>query len=234
MPELTAKIKRTSVLRRVPNLAGAQWSATRGYEGDVCVFSLEKDRGPITLENEHGRIMTAIAGDMVLATPGFRQPRREAFGSVPDGGLEPGAAYWALSKSGVIGEHVKPEQPGDLIYRGTVQARMARQHPALWLICTAAWTTTGVPLSGACTCNDVGKTTSVAALVYGLQINARKVIALKATGTGRFEPPPYRFWAAQALTVSISACRHIRSAARISRISWRPKSITVWRNRLMQ
>ena len=101
---LPANVKRTSALRRVPLLEAIRFRSACGVEGDVCAFELPPDASPITVESPAGRMMTIAPGDAFLATPGYRQARRWAVGSVPPGGLVPGDDYWVLSDSGVVGE----------------------------------------------------------------------------------------------------------------------------------
>src|SRR6266508_6485268 len=101
---LPANVKRASVLRRVPALELIRLQAACGSEGDVCAFELPHDGLPITVESPTGRIMAIAPGDVFLATPGYREARRWAVGTLPEGGLIPGNDYWVLSESGVVGE----------------------------------------------------------------------------------------------------------------------------------
>src|SRR5580704_5482068 len=101
---LPADVKRTSALRRLPPLREIRLRPERAGEGDVCAFELPRDSVPITVESPAGRVMTIAPGDAFLATPGYREARRWAVGTVPDGGLVPGNDYWVLSDSGVVGE----------------------------------------------------------------------------------------------------------------------------------
>ena len=82
-----ASVKRTSALRRVPSLEALRFRPGPGGEGDVCVFELPRDAVPITVESSTGRIMAIAPGDTFLATPGYREARRWAVGSIPAGGL---------------------------------------------------------------------------------------------------------------------------------------------------
>src|SRR5215467_14591948 len=109
-------VKRTSVVRRVPPLEPIRLQSTCGSEGDVCAFELLRDGLPITVESPTGRVMEIGPGDVFLATPGYREARRWAVGTIPDGGLVPGNDYWVLSESGVVGELIShsPEKMGHL------------------------------------------------------------------------------------------------------------------------
>jgi hypothetical protein len=123
--DLPANVKRTSALRRVPPLEVIRFRSERGSEGDVCVFELPWDASPITVESPAGRMMTIAPGDAFLATPGYREARRWAVGTLPDGGLVPGNDYWVLSESGVVGELIshpplKMEHLGRVHYIGAV------------------------------------------------------------------------------------------------------------------
>ena len=100
---LPANVKRTSALRRVPPLAEIQFRPEYGGEGDVCVFELPRDAAPIMVESPTGRVMAIAPGDAFLATPGYREARQWAVGTIPAGGLVPGNDYWVLSDSGVVG-----------------------------------------------------------------------------------------------------------------------------------
>src|SRR5215467_7440062 len=109
-------VKRTSALRRVPSLESIRLQSICGSEGDVCAFELPRDEPPITVESPTGRVMTIAPGDAFLATPGYREARRWAVGTIPDGGLVPGNDYCVLSESGVVGELIShsPEKMGHL------------------------------------------------------------------------------------------------------------------------
>src|SRR5215470_4136742 len=122
---LPANAKRTSALRRVPPLETIRFRSACGGEGDVCAFELPSDASPITVESATGRIMTIAPGDVFLATPGYREARRWAVGTIPDGGLTPGKDYWVLSDSGVVGELIshsslKMDHLGRVHYIGAV------------------------------------------------------------------------------------------------------------------
>src|SRR5262245_58015230 len=101
---LPANAKRTSVLRRVPPLEAIRFRSVCGGEGDVCAFELLSHASSIAVESTTGRMMAIAPGDVFLATPGYREARRWAAGTIPDGGLIPGKDYWVLSDSGVVGE----------------------------------------------------------------------------------------------------------------------------------
>jgi hypothetical protein len=101
---LPADVKRTSALRRVPPLEAIRFRSECGGEGDVGAFELPRDAFPITVESPTGRMMAIAPGDAFLATPGYRESRRWAVGSIPAGGLVPGGDYWVLSDCGVVGE----------------------------------------------------------------------------------------------------------------------------------
>jgi len=127
-----ASVKRTSALRRVPSLEALRFRPGPGGEGDVCVFELPRDAVPITVESSTGRIMAIAPGDTFLATPGYREARRWAVGSIPAGGLAPGQDYWVLSDSGVVGELIShsPLEMGHLgraRYLGAVLGSAARR-----------------------------------------------------------------------------------------------------------
>src|ERR1700686_4783763 len=122
---LPANVKRTSVLRRVPSLELIRLQAACGNEGDVCAFELPRGGPPITAGSPTGRVMEIGPGDVFLATPGHREARRWAVGTIPDGGLVPGNDYWVLSDSGVVGElishsHLKMEYLRRVRYIGAV------------------------------------------------------------------------------------------------------------------
>src|SRR5712671_6448423 len=122
---LPVSIKRTSVLRRVPPQQLIQLQSTCGSEGDVCAFELLRDSLPITVESPTGRVMGIGPGGVFLATPGYREARRWAVGTIPNGGLVQGNDYWVLSESGVVGElisqsRLKMDHLGRVHYIGAV------------------------------------------------------------------------------------------------------------------
>jgi hypothetical protein len=186
-----ASVKRTSALRRVPSLEALRFRPGPGGEGDVCVFELPRDAVPITVESSTGRIMAIAPGDTFLATPGYREARRWAVGSIPAGGLAPGQDYWVLSDSGVVGELIShsPLEMGHLgraRYLGAVLGECGetlnirqfgvtgsggtdRNAPVYLILGTSA---------------GVGKTTAGVAVLQSLRMQGHTaVIALKATGT---------------------------------------------------
>jgi len=188
---LPVSIKRTSVLRRVPPQQLIQLQSTCGSEGDVCAFELLRDSLPITVESPTGRVMGIGPGEVFLATPGYREARRWAVGTIPNGGLVQGNDYWVLSESGVVGElisqsRLKMDHLGRVHYIGAVcgdggETLNIRQF--------------GVKNSGGTDCNapvyliigtssSVGKTTAGVAVLRALRLQGcTTVIALKATGT---------------------------------------------------
>jgi hypothetical protein len=133
---LLTKVKRTSSLRRMPPLEAIGIRSACGGEGDICAFELPCDASPITVESATGRLMTIAPGDVFLGTPGYRQARRWAVGSIPDGGLVPGNDYWVLSESGVVGElisqsHLEMGWASTLPWRGVRGPRREAEHPAI-------------------------------------------------------------------------------------------------------
>jgi hypothetical protein len=188
---LLAAIKRTSVLRRLPPLENIRLEPECGHEGDICAFALPDDVNPITVEAASGRMMVIAPGDTFLATPGHRQSRRWAVGSVPDSGLSPGNDYWVLCESGVVGELISRSDSemghlGRVRYLGVVcgdggellnirqfavpRSGKADQNVPVYLILG--------------TSTNVGKTTAGVAVIRALRMQEHTVvIALKATGT---------------------------------------------------
>jgi hypothetical protein len=188
---LPANIKRTSILRRVPPLERIRLQSICGSEGDVCAFELPRDGRPITVESPTGRAMEIGPGDVFLATPGYREARRWAVGTIPDGGLVPGNDYWVLSESGVVGE---------LISRAPLKMGHLERVHYIGAVCGDTGGTLnirqfGVTNSGGTDCNapvyliigtssSVGKTTAGVAVLRALRLQGyTTVIALKATGT---------------------------------------------------
>ncbi len=191
---LPTKVKRTSSLRRIPPLEAIGIRSVRGGEGDICAFELPCDASPITVESATGRVMTIAPGDVFLGTPGYRQARRWAVGSIPDGGLVPGDDYWVLSESGVVGElisqsHLEMGHLGRVRYLGAVCGERGEtlnirqfgvtgsdgtdRHAPMYLILG--------------TSSEVGKTTAGVAVLRALRLQGHKaVVALKATGTSSF------------------------------------------------
>jgi hypothetical protein len=130
-------------------------------------------------------------GDVFLATPGYREARRWAVGTIPDGGLVPGNDYWVLSESGVVGE---------LIRRSPLKMDYLRRAHYIGAVCGDSGETLnirqfGVTNSGGTdrnapvylivgTSSSVGKTTAGVAVLRALRLQGyTTVIALKATGT---------------------------------------------------
>ena len=191
---LPANVKRTSALRRVPPLAAIRFRSECGGEGDICAFESPRDAFPITVESPTGRMMTIAPGDAFLATPGYRESRRWAVGSIPAGGLVPGTDYWVLSDSGVVGELISQsalEMPhlGRVRYLGAVCGDRGE---------TLSIRQFGVTGSGGTdrnapvylilgTSSEVGKTTAGVAVLRALRMQGHTtVLALKATGTSSF------------------------------------------------
>jgi len=188
---LPANIKRTSVLRRIPPLESIRLQSARGSEGDVCAFELPRDALPITVESPAGRMMSIAPGEVFLATPGYREARRWAVGTIPDGGLVPGNDYWVLAECGVIGElishsRLKMEHLGRVHYAGVVcgddgETLNIRQFGVI----NSGGTDSNAPvylIIG--TSSSVGKTTAGVAVLRALRLQGcTTVIALKATGT---------------------------------------------------
>jgi hypothetical protein len=135
--------------------------------------------------------MTIAPGDVFLATPGYREARRWAVGTIPDGGLVPGNDYWVLSESGVVGELIsypplKMDHLGRVHYIGavcgdggeTLNIRQFRVTASRGTDCDApVYLIVG-------TSSSVGKTTAGVAVLRALRLHGHTtVIALKATGT---------------------------------------------------
>ncbi len=188
---LSADVKRTSVLRRVPPLEEIRFRPKRAGEGDVCAFELPRDGFPIVAESSTGRVMTIAPGDAFLATPGYRQARIWAVGSIPAGGLVPGNDYWMLSDSGMVGELIS--------YSALEMGHLGRVR-YLGAVCGGRGETLnirqfGVTGSGGAdrnapvylilgTSSEVGKTTAGVAVLRSLRMKGHAtVVALKATGT---------------------------------------------------
>jgi hypothetical protein len=188
---LPANVKRTSALRRVPSLEAIRFRSEYGSEGDICAFELPRDAFPITVESPTGRIMTIAPGDAFLATPGYRESRRWAVGSIPAGGLVPGNEYWVLSDSGVVGELISssPLEMGHLgrvRYLGAVCGdRGETLNIRQFAVTGSAGTDRNAPvylILG--TSSEVGKTTAGVAVLRALRMQGHTaVVALKATGT---------------------------------------------------
>ncbi len=139
-------------------------------------------------------MMTIAPGDAFLATPGYRQARRWAVGSIPPGGLVPGNDYWVLSDSGVVGELIshsplEMQHLGRVRYLGAVcgdsgETLNIRQ----FRVTSSGGTDHDAPvylIVG--TSSEVGKTTAGVAVLRALRMQGHAtVIALKATGTSSF------------------------------------------------
>ena len=192
---LPTDLKRTSALRRVPPLEEIRFRSEYGNEGDVCAFELPRDAFPITVESPTGRMMTIAPGDAFLATPGYREARQWAVGTIPAGGLVPGNDYWVLSDSGVVGElisHSALEMPhlGRVGYLGAVcGGRGETLNIRQFGVTGSGGTDQNAPVYLVLgTSSEVGKTTAGVAVLRALLMQGHTtVIALKATGTSSFE-----------------------------------------------
>jgi hypothetical protein len=191
---LPADVKRTSALRRIPPLKEIRLQPEHGNEGDVCAFELAHDRSPITVESPTGRVMTIAPGDAFLATPGYRQARIWAVGTIPAGGLVPGSDYWVLSDSGVVGELLSSSalemgHLGRVRYLGAVYGdRGEKLNIRQFGVTGSGGTDRNAPvylLLG--TSTEVGKTTAGIAVLRALRMQGHAtVVALKASGTSSF------------------------------------------------
>ena len=190
-----ANVKRTSALRRVSPFAEIHFRPEYGGEGDVCVFELPHDAPPITVEAPTGRIMTIAPGDAFLATPGYREARQWAVGSIPAGGLVPGNDYWVLSDSGVVGELIsysalEMAHLGRVRYLGAVCGDRGRTlNIRQFAVTCSRGTDRNAPVYLVLgTSSEVGKTTAGVAVLRALLMQGHMtVIALKATGTSSLE-----------------------------------------------
>jgi hypothetical protein len=191
---LSANLKRTSALRRVSPLEAVRYQSECGSEGDICAFELPCDASPITVESPTGRAMTIAPGDVFLATPGYRESRRWAVGSIPAGGLVPGADYWVLSESGVVGELISHSalemvHLGGVRYLGAVYGdRGEPLNIRQFAVTGSGGTDRNAPLYLILgTSSEVGKTTAGVAVLRALLMQGHtSVVALKATGTSSF------------------------------------------------
>jgi hypothetical protein len=192
---LSVALKRTSVLRRVPQLEALQFRSVPAGEGDVCVFELPRGASPITVESSVGRMMAIAPGDAFLATPGYRESVWWAVGRIPPGGLVPGSDYWVLADSGVVGE-LTSYSPLEMPHLGRVRYLGAVYGDSGETLNIREFAVTGgsdrdhdAPvylMLG--TSGDVGKTTAGIAVLRALRVKGHAtVIALKATGTSSFE-----------------------------------------------
>ena len=184
--------KKASALRRVPSVDPVRYVATAGSEGLACVFELPVEAAPIVLESSSGRAMALAPGDFFLGTPGHRESTRWVVGGVPSGGLRPGAIYWVLSESGIVGDFIgdSPLAKGHLAqvkYHGAViddhgqvlnlqrfatdiNEKAADYGAQLFLVLG--------------TSAEVGKTTAAIAVLRALLRKGHtNIVALKATGT---------------------------------------------------
>ena len=205
---LPANLKRTSALRRVPELAEIRLRPECGREGDVCAFELPHDAPAIVAEAPTGRMLAIAPGDAFLATPGSRESTRWASGRIPPGGLVPCNHYWVLAECGAVGELVSdpPAAQGYLArvrylgaaygddgetlnirqFAAAASAKSDRNAPVYLLLGTSG---------------DCGKTTAGIAVLRALRMHGHSmVMAMKATGTPSVaEIARYRdFGAAQA------------------------------------
>ncbi|MEH2552083.1 hypothetical protein V1283_008728 [Bradyrhizobium sp. AZCC 2262] len=155
------------------------------------MFELTEQAAPIILESVSGRAMTLVPGDLFLGTPGHRESTRWVVGRVPPGGLRPGASYWVLADSGVVGELIG-DSPlakahlAQVTYRGAIlnnegeildlgrfalvgDGKADHGAPIFLIVGTSA---------------EVGKTTAGTAVLRTLLGKGHvAVTALKATGT---------------------------------------------------
>jgi hypothetical protein len=193
--QVSAKVKTTSVLRRVPLQGRLRYVEMPGLEGNVCAFQLASTSAPILIEAVSGRMQTLVPGDVFLGTPGNRESNIVLVGGVPEGGLTPEKSYWVISESGIVGELVTGTQLanrflGSAIYLGTVVDDGGRP---LALRQFAVPTATPFVDHGAelslivGTGPEVGKTTAGLALLRTFLAQGHAtVVVLKATGTSSF------------------------------------------------
>jgi len=188
---LSANVKLTSALRRVPPLQAFQYRPVLAREGDVCAFKLPRGAPPITVEAPSGRPMAVAPGDIFLATAGYRESTRWVSGGIPAGGLIPGDDYWVLAESGVVGELIgdPPLETGHLarvqylgaMWRDSGETVNIRQ----FAVTCSPDTGRNMPvylLLG--TSGHVGKTTAGLTVLRTLRMQGHTtVIVLKATGT---------------------------------------------------
>ncbi|HTB43257.1 MAG TPA: hypothetical protein VK741_06495 [Acetobacteraceae bacterium] len=152
--------------------------------------------------------MTIAPGDVFLGTPGHRESTRWVVGSVPDGGLVPGSAYWVLADCGAVGAFIgdSPREKGHLgqvTFLGTVQdADGAGLNIRQFAVgAGSGMAGSGGPGSSGAgpgavedrgapvflvvgTSSEVGKTTAAVNILRALRKSRRqRVVALKATGT---------------------------------------------------
>jgi hypothetical protein len=132
-------------------------------------------------------------GDRFLGTPGYRTPTRPlASGTIPHGGLVPGAKYWSLSRSGIVGELTDPPVGtapylGRVRYLGAAHAHEKKLNIRDFVVEAGALVedrdTPIYVIVGSC--GNVGKTTAGVAVLRALRMRGHSdVVAWKATGTG--------------------------------------------------
>ena len=188
-PELVHK--KASALRRVSPSRPIRYIETAGLEGFACVFELQDEAAPIVLECASGRALTIAPGDFFLGTPGHRESTRWVVGCVPASGLRPGADYWVLSESGVVGELVgdSPLEKGHLSqvkYHGAVvgdEGQILNLHQ--FAVRPDGNADRGAPIVLVVgTSAEVGKTTAGISVLRALRRKGHTTVAvLKATGT---------------------------------------------------
>jgi hypothetical protein len=193
---VTADIKKTSVLRRVPPLGWSRHRAIPAREGDVCLFKLRRTAAPITVEAASGRFMTLVPGDVFLATPGHRESTRWVVGKVPDKGLVPQREYWVLADSGVVGQLIgdSPRDKAHLERVTYLGAVCDKRGTVVNIRQFAAKTKVRAPDRGAPlflvlgTSSHVGKTTAAMAVLQALREKGHNhLVAFKATGTSSLD-----------------------------------------------
>lgn len=190
-------VKCASVLRLLPSSTYINWRPVPAFEGDVSLFEMVPDAHPIVVESVTGRFMTLVSDDLFLATPGFRESTRWVVGHVPAAGLQPGAEYWVLADSGLVGEldgaSVLPKTHlGRTRFLGVLIGPDDR--PLNLNAFAPLAVATSAPDRGASvtvligTSAEVGKTTAGLAVLQTLLSRGRgNVIALKATGTASIQ-----------------------------------------------
>lgn len=189
---LTADVKKTSVLRRLPPFTSLRYRKVPAAEGDVCTFALPPDAAPLIVEACSGRAMTLAPGDAFLGTPAHRESTRWVVGDIPAGGLAPGRTYWMLADSGLVGALIG-DSPREKIHLGRIKYLGAvsdgdgrtlniRQFAAR---VDGDFADHGAPvilLLG--TSAEVGKTTAGTTILRALrQAGRHSIVVLKATGT---------------------------------------------------
>jgi hypothetical protein len=192
---VSAKVKTTSVLRRVVFEQPLHYVKAGAVEGDVCAFQIVQKSPPILAETVTGRMQTLVPGDVVLGTPGNRESNIVLVGGVPKGGLVPGAAYWLISEGGVVGELITSTPLarrflGEVTYLGKVTNAQGQTLTLRGSALRAGprFIDYGAPLSLIVgTGPEVGKTTAGLALLRTFVAKGHAtVVVLKATGTASF------------------------------------------------